>query len=93
MSSPFLLPPSPPLTLLLHLTLCSRVDYFLYLKKFRAEIFLLMARSLHFIFWAQILTVNQTLEIVLAQLELRDWSQALERVVPQRKRKQAEATE
>lgn len=38
----------------------------------------------------QILTVNQTLDIIHAQLELKDWQKALERVVPTRKRKAAE---
>ena len=37
-----------------------------------------------------ILTVNQTLDIIHAQLELKNWEKALERVVPLRKRKEAE---
>ena len=36
---------------------------------------------------SQILTVNQTVDIIHAQLELRDWEKALNRVVPLRKRK------
>jgi len=40
-----------------------------------------------------ILTVNQTLDIIHAQLELRDWEKALERVVPLRKRKAGVAVE
>ena len=34
--------------------------------------------------------MNQTLDIIHAQLELHNWEKALERVVPMRKRKAAE---
>ena len=37
--------------------------------------------------------MNQTLDIIHAQLELRNWEKALERVVPMRKRKAAEEEE
>ena len=37
-----------------------------------------------------VLTVNQTLDIVHAQLELRDWDKAMDRAVPMRKRTREE---
>ena len=40
-----------------------------------------------------VLTVNQTLDIIHAQLELRDWDQAMDRAVPMRKRTREEGEE
>jgi hypothetical protein len=37
-----------------------------------------------------VLTVNQTLDIIHAQLELRDWDKAMDRAVPMRKRTREE---
>ena len=40
-----------------------------------------------------VLTVNQTLDIIHAQLELRDWDKAMDRAVPMRKRTREEDTD
>ena len=40
-----------------------------------------------------VLTVNQTLDIIHAQLELRDWDQAMDRAVPMRKRTREDGEE